>query len=79
MSKPYHIHDVLDMIRTSDTPFTESSLLDCVDKTFGQSACFTSCSDQVFGKEGIIPFLHSRGKIREEDGIIHLMGSTCNH
>lgn len=79
MNKPYHIHAVLDMIGKSETPLTRGKLLEGLEENFGPSARFTSCSDQVFGIEEVIPFLHSRRKIREKGGYIVLLGSSCNH
>ena len=74
-----HIHEVLQILFTSEKEYTVESLYAELNSHFGEGVQFANCADNVFPVDEVIPFLLSRGKIRlEEDRIIPLT-PACSH
>ena len=74
-----HIHEVLNILFNSGQDFTVEELHNEIRTQFGETVQFTSCSDNVFPLQEVIPFLLSREKIRlEDDNIIPLL-PACSH
>lgn len=75
-----HIHEVLDIIYNSGKSFTIDSLKEEVMNSYGDDVHFVSCADHKFGIEGMVDFMHERGKIVLEEDRIFPVGSTkCDH
>ena len=74
-----HIHEVLNLIYSSENKYTTQSLVSEIESRFGSSAKFNSCADHVFGINGIIPFLLERQKIRLEGEDIIPVSPACSH
>lgn len=75
-----HIHEILDIIYSSNNAFTIDTLKKEVQRIYGQDVHFTSCADQRFGIEEMVNFMHSRGKIEiEGDQIFPAGASFCDH
>lgn len=79
MNNIRHIHEVLEMIGRPGIAYTTVSLIDEIKEIYGEDVHFTSCADQVFPIQGVIPFLLDRGKIEVENERIVVITATCNH
>ncbi len=65
-----HIHNVLDILVDSETPYTEENLIGKISNEFGKDVQFSSCADHIFPKEEVVQFLLSKNKIIIENGLI---------
>ncbi len=75
-----HIHEVLDIIYSSNQSFTIDSLKEEVQRIYGEDVHFMSCADHRFGIEGMVDFMHSRGKIEIQGEQIFPAGASfCDH
>ncbi len=74
-----HIHEVLELIYTSEKNFTTGELVKNLTAFYGEDVFFTSCADHIFRIDGVIPFLLEKGKIRLEDDTIIPMTQACSH
>ena len=74
-----HIHEVLNMIYSTDKKYSSYELTSHLQKIFGEDVHFTSCSENVFPLTEVVPFLLSRNKIRLEDELIIPLTPACNH
>lgn len=75
-----HIHEVLDIIYSSNHSFTIESLKEEVQRIYGEDVNFMSCADHRFGIEGMVDFMHSRGKIEIQGEQIYPAGASfCDH
>ena len=74
-----HIHDVLDIIFNSEHQYSTESLIEEVKTRFGDQTHFTSCSENVFSADEIVPFLLSRNKIKVNGNLITPLTPSCSH
>lgn len=74
-----HIHEVLNLIYSSDKIYTIDELKAEVVRNFGENVSFTSCAENEFEIDDMVHFMQQRGKIRVEDGKIYPFGEACNH
>jgi probable metal-binding protein len=79
MGNVRHIHEVLDMIYSTDKKFSTEEFPQFIEETFGDNILFTSCSDNIFPVNEVLEFLVSRNKIRIEDGMVIALTPACNH
>lgn len=74
-----HIHEILDIIYSSERAFTIGSLEEEVRRIYGNDVHFKSCADQRFGIKEMVDFMYSRGKIEIKDDRIFPAGASyCN-
>ncbi len=74
-----HIHEVLNMIYSTDKKFTTYELTSHLQNIFGEDVHFTSCSENVFPLTEVVAFLLSRNKIRLEEEVIIPLTPACSH
>ena len=74
-----HIHDVLQLLFTSEKKYTVETLHEELRIRFGNDAQFSNCADNVFPIREVVPFILSRGKIRMEDDTIIPLTPGCDH
>ena len=74
-----HIHEVLDILSNSENQYSTESLIEEVKNRFGDQIHFTSCSENVFPADEIIPFLLSRNKIEINGNMITPLTPSCSH
>ncbi len=74
-----HIHDVLNLIYSTDKKYSKYELTAHLQDVFGEDVHFTSCSENVFPLSEVVPFLLSRNKIRLQDELIIPLTPACNH
>ena len=74
-----HIHEVLNLIYSSDKIYTIDELKEEVIRNFGEDISFTSCSEHEFEIDEMVNFMQQRGKIQVEGGKIYPFGEACNH
>lgn len=79
MENVNHIHEVLEIIHSTDKSFTKESLVSEIENVFGSEARFTTCGDHLFGIEGVIPFLLERNKINLQEGRVIPLSPPCDH
>jgi len=79
MNNIRHIHEVLGILYQTENNFTTWELLSHLQEVFGTDVHFTSCSENVFPLNEVVPFLLSRNKIRLEENIIIPLTPACNH
>jgi len=79
MENIHHIHEVLNILYSSDEVFTIEGLHHKIKSQFGDTVQFTSCSNNVFPPEEVVPFLLSRQKIRLEENNIVPLTPACSH
>jgi probable metal-binding protein len=79
MNNIRHIHEVLNMIYSTDKKYSSYELTTHLQDVFGEDVHFTSCSENVFPLNEVVPFLLSRNKIRLEDEVIIPLTPACNH
>ena len=79
MENTRHIHEVLNILYTPEKEYTTEELYIELKKQFGDEVTFTSCSENVFPLQEVIPFLLSRNKIRLEENNIIPLTPACNH
>jgi len=74
-----HIHDVLELLFTSDKKFTVAGLEAELETTFGVDVQFANCADHLFGIDEVVPFILSKKKIRLEGDTIVPLVPGCSH
>ena len=74
-----HIHEVLDIIYSSEKIYTIEELEHKVTKSFGEDINFTSCSENEFGIGEMVDFMVKRGKIELQGNKIYPIGESCGH
>ncbi len=74
-----HIHEVLQILFTSEKEYTVESLYTELNTQFGEGVHFTNCAENVFPINEVIPFLLSREKIRLEENRIIPLTPACSH
>lgn len=74
-----HIHEVLELLYTSNRSYTIQELTSFLQRFYGPDVHFTSCSDHVFGVSEVISFLLSKNKIRLEEDLIVPLTPACSH
>ena len=74
-----HIHEVLELLFTTEKSYTVDKLYDELRKNFGDDVHFANCADHVFPIQEVVPFLLSRNKIRLEDATIVPLTPACDH
>jgi probable metal-binding protein len=74
-----HIHEVLELLYTSNRTFTTSELASSLQKSFGADVNFVNCADHQFGLGEVVSFLLSKNKIRLEDDLIIPLTPACSH
>lgn len=79
MNDVIHIHEVLGMIFTSEELFTKGSLIKEITNRFGDNPQFTSCSENTFELNEVIPFLLDRQKISIDGDRIIPISIPCDH
>ncbi len=73
MSNIRHVHDVLFLFQEVGGFENEDSLLKALQERFGDDVQFTSCSNKIFGLDGVVKFLAKRRKIvQNPDGSFSL-------
>jgi len=78
MSESIHGHQVMEMMASSATTYTESELLAQVASKFGQNARFHTCMDSNLTSKNLIDFFTSKGKIVEsEQGLSLALSNMC--
>lgn len=79
MQNTHHIHEVLNILYQGEAVFTVQELHNKITSHFGETVQFTSCSENIFPLEEVIPFLLSRQKIKLEDNKIIPLTPACSH
>jgi probable metal-binding protein len=79
MENIHHIHEVLHLLFNTEKQYKIEELYSTLKNQFGDDVQFTSCSDNVFPVQEVIPFLLSREKIRLSDDTIIPMTPACSH
>jgi probable metal-binding protein len=79
MEKIRHIHEVLQILFTSEKVYTVESLYTELNTQYGEDVHFTNCAENVFPIDEVIPFLLSREKIRLEENRIIPLTPACSH
>lgn len=79
MENIHHIHEVLQLIFSSQKNYTIEGLLGELKSQFGDDVHFTSCSDNVFPIQEVIPFLLGREKIRLSENTVIPLTPACSH
>ena len=75
-----HGHEVIHMMLQSGKDYTRSSLLTDIIANFGSDARFYTCSAQNLTPDGIIDFLHAKGKFFPcDDGFQTSPDLMCKH
>ena len=74
-----HIHEVLDIIYSSEKIYTIQELEQEVLESFGENISLTSCSDNQFGITEMVDFMVERGKIQLQGNKIYPLGGSCDH
>lgn len=79
MKNIHHIHEVLHLIFNSEKKYTIEELHGELKSQFGDDVQFTSCSENVFPIQEVIPFLLGREKIRLSENTIIPLTPACSH
>ena len=80
MQTEIHGHEVLDLIRASERPFTTTSLATAIVERFGPDARFYTCSASGLTAEELIIFFAQRGKFAPAGlGWTLAAGGGCGH
>lgn len=79
MGMTYHVHDVLQLLATTETPISASSFSEILEGVFGTSAVFANCSDEELSGEQVLEFLLARQKVRVDSDQVYLSGPSCSH
>ncbi len=80
MPNSIHGHAVLKMMLTSTKGFTKKSLIAAIQKKFGKSARFHTCSAEAMSAAELVNFLESKGKFIPSDGGFNTDPSKiCDH
>jgi probable metal-binding protein len=75
-----HGHDVIQMIQQADRVFSRVELVTTIEREFGSSARFHTCSAADLTADGLIDFLFARGKLFGDDNALSLDASkVCQH
>lgn len=74
-----HIHEVLELLYTSNRTYTISELTGSLQNSFGDDVNFVSCADHQFGLGDVVSFLLSKNKIRLEEDLIIPLTPACSH
>lgn len=75
-----HGHEVLQMILSSETAFTKTSLIDAIHKQFGNDSRFHTCSAENMTATELVDFLERKGKfIPAEGGFTTSENKICHH
>ena len=74
-----HIHDVLDIIYSSERLYTIDQLKEEVTARFGENINVTSCSENDFGIAEMVNFMLQRRKITLDGDLIIPAGHSCSH
>ncbi|MBP9643963.1 MAG: YecH family protein [Budvicia sp.] len=75
-----HGHQVLEMMITSDQPYSTASLIDAITQRFGPNARFHTCSAQDLTAGALVDFLAAKGKfIPTDDGFTTSTSKICQH
>ncbi|MBI0027685.1 metal-binding protein [Gilliamella apicola] len=74
-----HGHEVLQMMAGNN--YTESSLLEAIEKRFGKNAKFHTCSEANMNAEQLICFLKLKGKFKPDNNSGFTVNETkiCRH
>ncbi|MBI0094391.1 MULTISPECIES: YecH family metal-binding protein [Gilliamella] len=74
-----HGHEVLQMMAGNN--YTESSLLEAIEKRFGKNAKFHTCSEANMNAEQLICFLKLKGKFKSDNNSGFTVNETkiCRH
>lgn len=75
----HHIHEVIELLYTSEKDYTVKDLYDELRKKFGKDAHFTTCADNLFPIQEVVPFLLSKKKIRISENTIIPLIPACDH
>lgn len=79
MEDIHHIHEVLHLLYGSDKIYTVQELDSELIAKYGKEVQFTSCSDNFFPVEEVVPFLLNRNKIKLDADRIIPLTPACNH
>lgn len=79
MENTRHIHDVLQLLFSSEKEYTVEGLYEELRLKFGEDAQFSNCAENVFPITEVVPFILSRGKIRMEGNTIVPLTPGCSH
>ncbi|MFH0990444.1 MAG: DUF2492 family protein [bacterium] len=79
MQKVIHVHDVLDLLRSTSKDFSSDGLLSHLNDKYGQNVRFTNCTDRLLTIDQLLGFLTERGKVEIRDGnVILLAKEACS-
>lgn len=79
MENIHHIHEVLNILFNTEKKYKVEELYSSLKSQFGEDVHFTSCSDNVFPVQEVVPFLLSREKIRLSEDTIIPLTPACSH
>ena len=79
MENIHHIHEVLELLFTTDQTYTVEDLYTELKTTYGSDVHFVNCAENVFPVQEVVPFLLSRNKIRLEENLIIPLTPACSH
>jgi probable metal-binding protein len=75
-----HGHDVMHMIAETQTALPKAAWVSVVEKKYGQSARFHTCSAKNLNASELIDFIQARGKFNGSPQAMSLDASAiCNH
>jgi len=75
-----HGHEVMQMIADAHQSFTRSNLITEINRKFGETARFHTCSVENLTATGLVDFLTSKGKLQCDGESMSLDATTtCNH
>lgn len=75
-----HGHDIIDLVSQHPDGIRLSQLMEIVDKRFGKSVTFHTCSAAGMDLDALLHFLEAKEKVRITGGVVYLGGSpACQH
>lgn len=79
MNNIHHIHEILHLLFGAEETYTVEALHQEILDRYGEDVQFTTCGDNLFGIDGVIPFLQSREKITLQGNNIIPLTPACDH
>jgi len=75
-----HGHDIIDLVATYPAGIRLSQLMEVVDRRFGKSITFHTCSSMGMDLDSLLRFLEGRDNVRIRSGVLYPGGSpACEH
>jgi probable metal-binding protein len=79
MNNVIHVHDVLDILRSSPQEYSIDGLLTHLNEKYGEEVRFTNCAERLLSIDQLLSFLTERGKVELRNGkVILLAKEACS-